>query len=121
MSKRETRFTFTRCLICQMLARERGDSFVCMAWEFPELDEDALEKLMHQTPFARWEPPAEIGDTYNYSPKHVIRLVSESKNQIAAFNIQGRWFILTCSFAHYLTTSGKINLHYPENDDEVSN
>jgi|GEM_PF-7058014 len=66
-----------------------------------------LETLMETTPFSQWRTPAQIAAEFNYSAKHVIRLVKDPRNEIAAIAVDGRWFILQCSFASYIENQNK--------------
>jgi hypothetical protein len=61
-----------------------------------------LEYLRAETPFSEWLSPQALGERYNYSAKHVLRLAQMMPEEIVAVNIQGRWFIFRCSFEQSL-------------------
>jgi len=71
---------------------------------FPKDAHEAVEiaHLIEFSPESRWVTPAELGERYGYSEKHVIRLVMDERNHIAARLINGRWHIFECAFMHYL-------------------
>lgn len=66
------------------------------------LDEGRLAYLQDHTPFSQWKTPVELGEEFGYSPKQVIRIVTNDENHIAAILIDKRWFILRCSFVHHM-------------------
>ena len=93
--------TFSPCQHCCTL-QENTHTYQCPALDVTRLTDEILERLLWQTPFAEWQTPEEISLEFDYSYKHVIRLIRNREHGIAAFQVDKRWKILRCSFAHYL-------------------
>ena len=93
---------FRQCWNCLKLAKLSGQELACpFALKKPITEADYGDLICH-TPFVQWRTPAQIGQEFGYSPKHVIRLATTHKTKIAAYLVDGRWFVLACSFALYL-------------------
>ncbi|MFP4322870.1 MAG: hypothetical protein ACLFTK_10490 [Anaerolineales bacterium] len=94
--------TFRQCDHCRQLVESGAQTFACSAYGRHAADPPDTAWLRRHTPAAQWQTPAEIAREYSYSEKHVIRLATDAETPIACININGRWFILSCSFAHYV-------------------
>jgi len=89
------------CDYCQQLAKNNGHDPRCRALDFTEYDEETIAQLMRELPFAHWKTPRQVGSENGYSAKHVIRVATESDNQIVFALIERRYFLLECTFARY--------------------
>ena len=79
-----------------------GKNDPCPVRENVPLEDGRLAYLQAHTPFSQWKTPAELGEEFGYSPKQVIRIVTDPDHHIAAVLIDKRWFILHCSFVRHM-------------------
>lgn len=90
------------CQICQERAQLNGGNPSCPGRQLRPQSPDDINALRDITPHGYWITPDDAAEHFHFSAKHVIRLISDRGNQIAATNIRGRWHVLRCSFDQFL-------------------
>lgn len=94
--------TIELCELCLLRNALNAEEAVCLAQRDTLFTHEELQYLMQYMPFARWQTPKALGEAHGYSSKQIIRLVSRRENRIVSTLVDGRWFILDCSFANFL-------------------
>lgn len=91
---------FELCEHCQLLSKLSEDCQGCLHDETQATTD--VQYLEDHTPVSQWITPAELGNAFGFTARHIIRLSAKENNRIVRRNIDGRWYILRCSFTKYL-------------------
>ncbi len=85
------------CQFCKTLSDGQ-----CPARQQKFFTAESIQSLRECTPFSAWQTPANIARNFHYHPKHVLRMVRDYHQRIAAHRQEGRYYILQCSFEHFV-------------------
>lgn len=88
---------FELCEYCRLLFAPADAPATCPLVNGQVDDPAEVERLSTLIPFTRWHTPKQLGQAFGYSKKHALRLAKEKG--VAAIEIEGRWYVLWCSFA----------------------
>jgi hypothetical protein len=70
----------------------------------PAETETDIERIQQLTPASMWYTPEEIGDHFGYGRRHASRL--KDKDGVLSAEIEGRYFILYCTFKRFMERYG---------------